>query len=156
MISKNVHVEWVSQQFTKLKFVAGFFKQVSSYYWGFPGGTVVKNLPANSGFDHWVGKIPWRKKRQPTPVFLPERFMGREAWRATVHGVAESQTPLNHWACTHRAVKLKYCLPLVYKIKNCSLFFQSGFQLLLGLCLAPNPDILMIVSSVIYRARWKY
>ena len=79
-----------------MKFVAGFFEQVSSYDWGFPGGTVVKNLPANSGFDPWVRKIPWRKKRQPTPVFLPERFMGREAWRATVHGVAESQTPLNH------------------------------------------------------------
>ena len=23
------------------------------------------------GFDPWVGKIPWRRKRQPTPVFLP-------------------------------------------------------------------------------------
>ena len=22
-------------------------------------------------FDHWVGKIPWSRKRQPTPVFLP-------------------------------------------------------------------------------------
>ena len=24
-----------------------------------------------SGFDPWVGKIPWRRKWQPTPVFLP-------------------------------------------------------------------------------------
>ena len=23
------------------------------------------------GFDPWVGKIPWRRKWQPTPVFLP-------------------------------------------------------------------------------------
>ena len=22
-------------------------------------------------FDPWVGKIPWRKKWQPTPVFVP-------------------------------------------------------------------------------------
>ena len=22
-------------------------------------------------FDPWVGKIPWRRERQPTPVFLP-------------------------------------------------------------------------------------
>ena len=31
---------------------------------GFPGGSVVKNLPANAGdtFDPWVGKIPWRRK----------------------------------------------------------------------------------------------
>ena len=26
------------------------------------------------GFDPWVGKIPWRKKRQPTPGFLPGKF----------------------------------------------------------------------------------
>ena len=24
------------------------------------------------GFDPWVGKIPWRRKWQPTPVLLPE------------------------------------------------------------------------------------
>ena len=24
-------------------------------------------------FDPWVGKIPWRRKWQPTPVFLPEK-----------------------------------------------------------------------------------
>ena len=44
--------------------------------WSFPGGTVVRNLPANAGdtrnrFYPWVGKIPWRRKWQPTPVFLP-------------------------------------------------------------------------------------
>ena len=38
---------------------------------GFPGGSVVKNLPANSGDDPWVGKVPWRRKWQPTPRFLP-------------------------------------------------------------------------------------
>ena len=44
---------------------------------GFPGGWVVKNSPANARdarrrcrFDPWVEKIPWRKKWQPTPVFL--------------------------------------------------------------------------------------
>ena len=35
---------------------------------------VVKNLPSNGGdvpgFDPWVGKIPWRRAGQPTPVFL--------------------------------------------------------------------------------------
>ena len=25
-------------------------------------------------FDPWVGKIPWRRKWQPTPVFLPGEF----------------------------------------------------------------------------------
>ena len=26
------------------------------------------------GFDPWVGKIPWRRKRQPTPVLSPGKF----------------------------------------------------------------------------------
>ena len=25
-------------------------------------------------FDPWVGKIPWRRKWQPTPVFLPGKI----------------------------------------------------------------------------------
>ena len=28
------------------------------------------------GFDPWVGKIPWRSDRLPTPVFWPEEFHG--------------------------------------------------------------------------------
>ena len=39
---------------------------------------VVKNLPANAGdVKEWVPSLgredPWRKKWQPTPVFLPEK-----------------------------------------------------------------------------------
>ena len=30
------------------------------------------------GFDPWVGKIPWRRKWQPTPVFLPGKSHGQE------------------------------------------------------------------------------
>ena len=29
------------------------------------------------GFDPWVGKIPWRRKWQPTPVFLTRQFHGQ-------------------------------------------------------------------------------
>ena len=29
------------------------------------------------GFDPWVGKIPWRRKWQPTPVFLPGKSYGQ-------------------------------------------------------------------------------
>ena len=28
-------------------------------------------------FNPWVGKIPWRMKWQPTPVFLPGEFHGQ-------------------------------------------------------------------------------
>ena len=32
-----------------------------------------------SGFDSWVGKIPWRRKWQPAPVSLPGKFHGRRS-----------------------------------------------------------------------------
>ena len=32
-----------------------------------------------SGFDPWVGKIPWRGTWQPTPVFLPEQSHGQRS-----------------------------------------------------------------------------
>ena len=30
-------------------------------------------------FDPWVGKILWRKKWQPTPVFMPGKFHGQRS-----------------------------------------------------------------------------
>ena len=50
----------------------------------FLGDSAVKNLPAEqetqeTGFDPWVGKIPWRRAWQPTPVFLPEESRGQRS-----------------------------------------------------------------------------
>ena len=59
---------------------------------GFPGGSEVKNLPANAGDVGSIpalGKSPGEGKWQPTPVFLPGKSMERGAWWATVHEVAK-------------------------------------------------------------------
>ena len=49
-------------------------------YWIFPVAQTVKNLPAmKPGFDLRVGKIPWRREWQPTPVFLPGEFHGQRS-----------------------------------------------------------------------------
>ena len=32
------------------------------------------------GFNPWVGKIPWRRAWQPTPVFLPGESHGQRSW----------------------------------------------------------------------------
>ena len=52
---------------------------------------VVKNLPVNvgdAGSIPRVRKIPWRRKRQPTPVFFPGEFLGQR-----------SLTGYSSWGC---------------------------------------------------------
>ena len=50
---------------------------------------VVKNPPPNAGnvskrprFDPWVGKIPWRRAWQATPLFLPGESLRKVALQA--------------------------------------------------------------------------
>ena len=50
---------------------------------GFPGGTSGKEPTCQCrrlkrpGFDPWVGKMPWSRKWQPTPVFWPGESMDK-------------------------------------------------------------------------------
>ena len=74
-------------------------KRKCSKLMGFPGGTSGKEPTCQCrrhkrlGFSPWMGTIPWRKKWQPTPVFLPGKSYGqRGSWWATVHGVEKSWT----------------------------------------------------------------
>ena len=41
---------------------------------------MVENVPAvqETGFEPWIGKIPWRREWQPTSVFSPGEFHGQE------------------------------------------------------------------------------
>ena len=40
----------------------------------------VKNSPEKRpGFSPWLGRIPWRREWQPTPVFLPGAFHGQRS-----------------------------------------------------------------------------
>ena len=69
---------------------------------GFPRGFSGKELTCQSkrhGFSSWVGKILWRRKWQPTLVFLPGKSHGA-SW-PTVYGVAKSLTQRSDWACMH-------------------------------------------------------
>ena len=58
---------------------------------------MVKNPTANardsrSGFDPWIGKIPWRRKWQPTPVYLPGESHGQRILVDYSPQVTESDT----------------------------------------------------------------
>ena len=69
---------------------------------GFPGSSVVKNLPANAGD---TGSIPGSERPpgvgngNPLQCSCPRNPIGKGAWQATVHGVAESDTI--EWLSTH-------------------------------------------------------
>ena len=84
------------------------FTIISMIQRSFPGGASGKE-PAwqcgehkRCGFDSWVRKIPWRRARQPTPVFLSGESHGQ---RSLVGYGPESQTVGHNWsdlAHTHR------------------------------------------------------
>ena len=65
---------------------------------GFPGGSVVKSLPANAGDP---GSIPGprRSPGEGNGNPLQNSFLGnpvaREAWQATIQGVTKSWTQLS-------------------------------------------------------------
>ena len=62
---------------------------------GFPGGTVVKNLPASAGDARDLGSVlgfgrsPVEGNGNPLHYSCLENFMDRGAWWAVVHGVAK-------------------------------------------------------------------
>ena len=66
---------------------------------GFPGGSDDKDCPAMQ--DLWVRKIPWRRKRQPTPVILPGEFHGQR-----------SQAGYSPWGCKESGMTEKLSLSL--------------------------------------------
>ena len=46
---------------------------------GFSGGSDSKESACNEGGDPWVRQSPWRRKWQPTPVFLPGESHGQKS-----------------------------------------------------------------------------
>ena len=96
---------------------------------------VTKNLPPNASDARDTvlipGKIPYRRRWQPTSVFLPGESMDRGAWRATVHGAAKSQTWLGDCtrARTHASTHTHthtHTLTTIYKIDNKDLLYSQG------------------------------
>ena len=74
-----------------------YISHISSflYKYGFPGGSVVKNPPANAGeMDSIPGseRFPGGGNGNPFQFSCQENPMNRGAWQAKVHGVSKSQT----------------------------------------------------------------
>ena len=70
----------------------------------FPGGSVIKDLQYRRCWKHrfypWVGKIPWKRRWQPTPVLLTGKAHKQRTvnLQAPVHRITKSQA---HLAAEH-------------------------------------------------------
>ena len=62
---------------------------------GFPGGSVVKKLPANAGDAGSIpgsGRFPWKGNCNPIQYSFLGNPVDRGAWRDTVHRIAKEST----------------------------------------------------------------
>ena len=78
---------------------------------GFPGGSVVKNLPVDAGDVGSIpgsGRCPGGGHGNPIQYSCMENSKDRGGWQATIHGVADSRKPLGDLTTTinysHNAV----------------------------------------------------
>ena len=60
--------------------LSSFLNTIFLGLWGFPGGTRGQYRKCKRrGFNPTVGKFPWRRTLQLTPVFLPGDFHGQRS-----------------------------------------------------------------------------
>ena len=84
----------------------------------FPGGSVDKNLPANTGD---MGSIPGLRRSpgegngNPLQYSCLKNLMDRGAWQATVHRITKSQTWLK-WLSKHACMMQPDILCSIYSI----------------------------------------
>ena len=73
----------------------------NSLFWDSLVFQTIKNLPEcrRPGFNPWIGKIPWSRAWQPTPVFLP----GEPSWTEKPHRLHSmgSQRVGHDWVTKH-------------------------------------------------------
>ena len=74
-------------------------------HWASLVAQMVKNPPQcrRLGFNPWVGKIPWRREWQPTPVFWPGEFRAQRSLVGySPRGRKESDTTEWLWLFTQK------------------------------------------------------
>ena len=95
----------------------------SVYMEFFPGGKEPVCQCKRCGFESWVRKIPWRRKWQSTPVFLPGKFYGQRSlagcslWGGRVgHDLAtKKQNIMKFWAANSK-VEIRVCDELILSL----------------------------------------
>ena len=89
---------------------------------GFPGGISGKESACQcrrcKRFDPWVGKMPWRRKWQPIPVFSPGKSHGqRSLWGYNLWGQKKLDTKrLSTQVCNRK--QFVFCAPIILREGN--------------------------------------
>ena len=68
-------------------------------------GSVGKESARNAGEPGWLGKIPWRRKWQPTPGLLPGEFRGQRSWASYSPGDRKDKKCATHSLFTWGAIQ---------------------------------------------------
>ena len=96
-------------------------------------------------FDPWVGKIPWRRKWQPTPVFLPGESHGQRSLAGySPQGCKELDTTAQlHFTSLHCSLPVPYQLvQYVSRIWEASRWMKEAKGII--------PRIMEILSSMVF------
>ena len=104
------------------------------FTWGFSGGANGKESACQywrykrCWFDPSVGKIPWRRKRQPTPVFSPGKSHGQRSlagYSLQVHKESDTTKWLNTHTHTHISLFTYLRVICIFFPMNCLFTFIS-------------------------------
>ena len=75
-----------------------------------PDGSVDKELTCQCrrrrrhGFDHWLGKIPWRRAWQPTSIFFRGESQGQRSLVGCSSSSGHKELDTTEHICTHNLV----------------------------------------------------
>ena len=86
--------------------------------------------PRSHGFNSWIGKIPWRRKWQPIPEFLPGEFHGQRTLAGYTPWGCKASDTIEQLTLTHQGICYS-CLPRAHssnpQLKVCSVGLLNPF-----------------------------
>ena len=103
IVNKFICIVFLESTYQRYHVIFVFLWLTSTFAWKIPRTEEPSGLQSMGsirvGLD-WATSLSlftfmhWRRKWQPTPVFLPGESQGQGAWWAAVYGVAQSRTRL--------------------------------------------------------------
>ena len=139
-------------------------KKMSVICKDFPGGSLVKNPPSNTGDTRVTGLIPGSGRSPGEGIDNPlsysclENSMDGGAWRTTVHGIVKSQPWLSDWAQIARCDMHKNAghtegaeWMLLFWLSRCCLDVQSVWSLpVAGICRSHWEGLCRLLGLVLW------